>query len=208
MKIDRPLNTKLKGLTGEINSATELCNGIFTWIGSNYFVPFKCKFGSSIHPTGTTGWIKGIILLQNTDYNYNEIGSIYATTANTTYFGYILVTNSIPVIQWFDLNQRIQNTDDWIENKLRSNEGNIYFRPVGNYSYGYLTLEAGNNPTTGTSRPPRLINAYISEIDDHVDWRMDGFVRNTQTSTQSTYTLWTNFSFTGNVWCQWTYMLI
>lgn len=106
------------------------------------------------------------------------------------------------------LNTKITNGIQWIENKLRHVENNIRFYSAGSTSYGYLSINGNTYPGTSSIRPPRLINVYLSEVENHVDYRVLGFARNTESQSQSSYTVWVNFSINGNVWCHWVYMLI
>lgn len=106
------------------------------------------------------------------------------------------------------LNTNLANSTQWTETKLRHSENNIRFYSAGSTSYGYLTIDGATYPGTSSIRPPRLINVYLSEVENHVDYRVLGFVRNTQSQSQSSYTVWVNFSINANVWCHWVYMLI
>ena len=67
----------------------------FIWVKANVDV-YSC-----VKPSGfTSGWIKGFLNLQNDNFDYDEIGTWWASGVNEAYVGFVYNINNIVSITW------------------------------------------------------------------------------------------------------------
>lgn len=72
----------------------ELSGGLYTAI------PFKFRAAQDWSPTAQTNWVKGVVHIQNANYDYSEIGTMYLVVGADLYIGYIKQSNSVPSVEW------------------------------------------------------------------------------------------------------------
>lgn len=72
----------------------ELSGGLYTAI------PFKFRAAQDWLPTAQTQWVKGVVHIQNANYDYSEIGTMYLVVGADLYIGYIKQSNSVPSVEW------------------------------------------------------------------------------------------------------------
>ena len=72
-------------------------------IGAYAAIPFRVKATVEWSPMAQENWIKGMVFIQNANYDYSEIGGILAINANTFYYGRLTNEDSTPKVKWFDV---------------------------------------------------------------------------------------------------------
>lgn len=103
----RPSVPTIFFVTGD--EAENNLNSIFTKIIEKtkyYGYPFIwVKASTNVYtcmkPSGfTSGWIKGFLNLQNDSFNYDEIGTWWASGVNESYIGFVYNINNLVSISW------------------------------------------------------------------------------------------------------------
>ena len=108
------------------SSVSDFCSKIFAC--NSHFVPFRCQFPASMHPDKSTGWIHGYCTLQNSNYTYDEVMTIVASTATNNYIGAVVASNGSPRMgQWHKVGTNIIDTG-WVKSyTLSSSVGDFYY---------------------------------------------------------------------------------
>lgn len=83
-----------KGVVGTITSVDDFVKRCFVASSNGAYpvVPFRCNFSVDASPTGVGAWNKGIVVLQNANYTYGDIGVAYVSTVTATYVAFLKCT--------------------------------------------------------------------------------------------------------------------
>lgn len=67
---------------------------------ATWLVAFKGKFTSDWTPASEDTWMRGLFMIQNPNYDYAEVGTIFLVCSAGFFMGAVTATDSTPVITW------------------------------------------------------------------------------------------------------------
>ena len=157
------INNFTFGMNTNPSSLSDFCNKIFAY--NRHFVWFKCQFPASMHPDKQASWIHGYCTIQNTNYTYQEVMTIFATTSTGNYTCDITALNNAPKQgTWYQIGKAVFDKITSVQNALQTNINTVNGRVTTVQTTLQSSINAANNNLKNAIYDTNYVSSYTISV--------------------------------------------